>query len=100
MNPHKKIILATEKLRQTRKEFEARIEAGDYLLSDFELEYLSILDDLIALMQKSTFGGGHWFKMFGEGQWSNRDAWKFPLRAIADKLVEESDDENDRPSNA
>ena len=99
MNPHKKIILATEKLRQTRKEFEARIEAGDYLLSDFELEYLSILDDLISLMERSL-KGGHWFRMFGNEHWSNRDDWKFPLRAIADVLIEENEDEDDRPSDA
>ena len=91
MNPHKKIMLATEKLKQTRVEFEARIEAGDPALTGFELEYLAIIDDLIVLMEKSTFSGGHWFQMFGNQEWSNRDQWKFPLRAIANKLVKEDE---------
>lgn len=95
MDPHYKILLATEKLRQTRKEFEKRIAEGDPMLSYFELEYLAIIDDVIALMEKSSFGGGHWFRMFGEGRWSNRDAWKFPLRSIADKLIEEEEEEEE-----
>lgn len=88
MDPRQKIELAIERLTETKAGLEAKIQSGS-ALSGFESEYVSIIDQIIKLMQDANGSGGHWFSTHGGQGWDNRDRWKYRAREIADVILKD-----------
>lgn len=92
MHPGKKIQLAIQKLERSKAELELRRDE----LVGYEIEYVQILVDLIAMM-KNAANGTHWFQMTGDKTWDTRDRWKRDALHLADRLIEENDDNSGNP---
>lgn len=87
MHPNIKIMRAIEKLERSKAELESRRDE----LVGYELEYIDIIGDLINIMMSSV-KSTHWFSVTGGEVWDTRDRWKRDALYLANKLVE---DEND-----
>jgi hypothetical protein len=87
VQPSKKIELAIAKLERSRLALE--LHRDD--LVGYELEYINIIDNLIAMMKSAT-KNTHWFKMTGDDSWDTKDRWKRDALYLANKLVEDEDD--------